>query len=106
MGGAKGRWQVQCATDGRSIVSLPDPPHNRLFDPSVWRCFVSRPALGLSLLLLAAACGRESPTGVDLGSHQPEGPLYRSGGSVGAGGLLIVAGPGTGASSGWTRGMG
>jgi YVTN family beta-propeller protein len=58
---------------------------------------VSRPALGLSLLLLAAACGGESPTGVDLGSHQPEGPLYRSGGSVGAGGLLIVAGPGTGA---------
>ena len=53
--------------------------------------------LAAALLLTLAACGGESPTGVALPSTPPPGALYRSGGSVGADGLQIVAGPGTGA---------
>lgn len=55
-----------------------------------------RTALSLLLLATLAACGGESPTGVALPSSPPPGPLFRTGGSVGADGLQIVAGPGTG----------
>lgn len=56
-----------------------------------------RNASCLLLLAIVAACGGESTTGVALPATPPPDALYRTGGSVGADGLQIVAGPGTGA---------